>query len=93
MLLITLLAPPVHGNLILTKNGEEIDTECLMFTMEDIYNGDVSYRHDDSESTSDSFTFAVTDQTNEGFYLKKEGQLLQTSSALVCYTESYLLRY
>lgn len=63
-----------------------------MFTMEDIYNGDVTYRHDNSETTADSFTFAVTDQTNEGFYLNKDGQQLRTSSPLVCSIHFYIYR-
>ena len=82
--MISLLVPPAHGNIVLTKDGEEINTKCLAFTMADVYEGRISYRHDNSETTADSFSFTVTDQSNEGFYLKRDGQLVRTTSPLVC---------
>ena len=83
-MLITLLAPPAHGNIVLTKDGEEVDARCMAFTMADVYEGRISYRHDNTETTADSFSFIVTDQTNEGFYIQRDGQLAKTTSPLVC---------
>jgi hypothetical protein len=34
------------------------------FTQQDIIDGDIQYAHDDSNTTSDSFSFSVTDGTN-----------------------------
>jgi len=90
-LLITLLAPPTHGNIILTRDGEEVDAACTIFTMADIYNGAVSYRHDNTESSSDWFTFVVTDQSNKEFYIERDGELIKTTSPLVYIIHYFLL--
>ncbi|XP_067933161.1 extracellular matrix organizing protein FRAS1-like [Watersipora subatra] len=82
MLMVSLLAAPAHGNIILTRDGEEIDASCLLFTMADIYEGKVAYQHDGSETTADSFAFTVTDQSNDGFFLKRDGETIQTAVPL-----------
>ncbi len=51
---------PIHGNLY--KNGVLLDTNST-FTQKDINDGNISYKHDGSETTSDSFNFGVTDGT------------------------------
>ena len=54
-LLFTVVADPLHGQLTFEGNA------ATTFTQQDINDGLVSYSHDDSETTSDSFTFTVSD--------------------------------
>ncbi|MBF0452062.1 MAG: VCBS repeat-containing protein [Candidatus Magnetomorum sp.] len=48
---------PVHG--IIYKNGLSLSDN--QFTQQDIFNSHIVYEHDGSETTSDSFTFIVSD--------------------------------
>ena len=64
LLRFTITQLPIHGNLL--RNQTELVTE---FTMHDINENLISYQHDGSESTSDSFSFIVTDGTHNEFYV------------------------
>lgn len=58
----TITQLPVHGNLL--RDNNEIVT---MFTMADLNENRISYQHDGTESTKDSFSFIVTDGTHTDF--------------------------
>lgn len=57
----TLTALPSKGTI--KKDGTALSLNGT-FTQDDINNGKITYTHDGSESTSDSFTFTVTDGSN-----------------------------
>ncbi|XP_064121126.1 extracellular matrix organizing protein FRAS1-like isoform X1 [Macrobrachium nipponense] len=59
----TVVRQPRHGKLELkTSDGY---TEAEVFSMLDIYNGDVSYLHDGSDTAKDSFKITLSDSTNK----------------------------
>ncbi|XP_072171221.1 extracellular matrix protein 3-like [Diadema setosum] len=64
LLRFTITQLPIHGNLL--RNNTELVTE---FTMHDINENLISYQHDGSESTTDSFSFIVSDGTHNEFYV------------------------
>jgi hypothetical protein len=75
------LQPPVHGTLDLAATSpltsSDLDTAvqyspASAFTMHDIYENRVSYRHDGSEQFTDSFTFTVSDGTNHAFTMQND---------------------
>lgn len=55
---------PVHGVLLRDKK-----IPVQSFTMEDLNNNLVTYQHDGSDSSEDSFSFIVTDGTHDDFYV------------------------
>ncbi len=61
-LIYTLLVSPASGTIL--KNGVEISIDDT-FTQEDINNGIISYQHDNSSISSDSFGFKITDGEKE----------------------------
>lgn len=80
-----LVVPPAHG--VISLKDDALDNArkpCLVFTMADIYEGKVVYLHDNSDTSSDSFTFVVSDQTNDGFFVERDSKLFRTTDAVVC---------
>ncbi|MBT3223555.1 MAG: hypothetical protein HN348_31170, partial [Proteobacteria bacterium] len=57
-LIFTVTLPPVNGNLML--NG----AQTVSFSLQDVADGLVVYAHNGSETTADSFTVTVTDQSS-----------------------------
>jgi len=57
----------VHGSL--NFDGNMLATE---FTLADLKNNRITYKHDGSETTKDQFRFIVTDGTHRDFYLFPE---------------------
>lgn len=64
---VTIIGDPIHGSL--NFDGSFIASE---FTLEDLKNNKITYKHDGSESTKDQFRFVVTDGTHDEFYLFPE---------------------
>jgi hypothetical protein len=54
---------PAHGEL---KNGGATLSSGQQFTQEDIDNSDITYSHDNSNTTTDSFTFSIQDAAMGG---------------------------
>uniref|UniRef100_UPI00358F97B5 FRAS1-related extracellular matrix protein 2-like isoform X2 n=1 Tax=Myxine glutinosa TaxID=7769 RepID=UPI00358F97B5 len=64
LLQFTVTQVPIHGKL---TNGES--QIVTMFTKQDLNENAISYKHDCSESTVDSFSFTVTDGTHTDFFV------------------------
>ncbi|ELW63934.1 Extracellular matrix protein FRAS1 [Tupaia chinensis] len=69
----TIVQPPRHGTIERTANGQHFRLTST-FTMEDIYQNQISYSHDGSNSIKDRFTFTVSDGTNPFFIVEEGGK-------------------
>ena len=61
----SITSPPRHGSVEHLVGSEWLATD--FFSMTEVYNNLVSYRHDGTETTADSFRFTVTDSTNNRY--------------------------
>ncbi|CAH6779056.1 Frem2 [Phodopus roborovskii] len=64
LLKFTVTQVPVHGHLLFNNTRS-----VMVFTKQDLNENLISYKHDGTESTEDSFSFTVTDGTHSDFYV------------------------
>uniref|UniRef100_F6SBL8 FRAS1-related extracellular matrix protein 2 n=1 Tax=Monodelphis domestica TaxID=13616 RepID=F6SBL8_MONDO len=64
LLKFTVIQVPVHGHLMFNNTRP-----VMVFTKQDLNENLISYKHDGTESTEDSFSFTVTDGTHADFYV------------------------
>lgn len=66
----TVVQPPLHGSIDLRRG--KFYSSTIRFSMADIYENRVSYKHDGSETLSDEFSFTVSDGTNHLFVMQRD---------------------
>ena len=63
---------PEHGTVEL-KHPDQSLRPTTTFTMADIYENRVTYRHDGTESLTDTFWFVLSDSTHSEFVVTSQG--------------------